>query len=103
MPACGTEQQVAAVLLILHRLVEAVAVTVLMLAHKERAKLLAAPFVGAEDSPLAVSPLELAVHRFEVVDLEGERAGFTRFVLGLRDQPDLNPVAPTTEPTPSRG
>ena len=77
----------------LHRLVEAVAVTVLMLSRKERAVLLAAPFVDAELAYFAVLTLKLAMHFREVIDTKSKRAGFARFVIRFRHEPDPNLVA----------
>ena len=60
-----------------YRTIVAVAVTVLFLSQEKRVVLFAVPFIDPKDSRVSVARLEFTVHRVEIIDLEGERAGLT--------------------------
>jgi hypothetical protein len=47
----------------------------------------AAPFVGPKFARIPSARLQLPVHRFEVINLEGEGAGLTRLVVPLAKPP----------------
>ena len=53
---------------------------------------LAAQFIDPEFARVPAARLQLAVQRVEVIDFEGEGAGFTRLVVRLADQPDPHAV-----------
>jgi hypothetical protein len=76
----------------------AVAVAVLLLPQEEGVVLFAAPFIDPEFARVSAARLQLAVQRFEVIDLEGERPGLTRLVVAPADQP-----APNFVPRQDRG